>query len=53
VVRRLGLQPHPEGGSYRETFRSPGRLRLPDGRTAEILVASYPEDATLIRRLAR
>jgi predicted cupin superfamily sugar epimerase len=32
VVRRLGLQPHPEGGFYRETFRSPLRLRLPDGR---------------------
>jgi predicted cupin superfamily sugar epimerase len=23
VVRLLGLQPHPEGGSYRETFRAP------------------------------
>ena len=32
VVRRLGLQPHPEGGYYRETFRSSERLHLPDGR---------------------
>jgi len=24
VARRLGLQPHPEGGFYRETFRDPG-----------------------------
>lgn len=32
MVRRLGLQPHPEGGYYRETFRSPLRLTLPDGR---------------------
>jgi predicted cupin superfamily sugar epimerase len=32
VVRRLGLQPHPEGGYYRETFRSPLRIALPDGR---------------------
>lgn len=23
VVRLLGLQPHPEGGAYRETFRAP------------------------------
>jgi predicted cupin superfamily sugar epimerase len=32
VVRRLGLRPHPEGGFYGETFRSPLRLALPDGR---------------------
>jgi predicted cupin superfamily sugar epimerase len=32
TVRRLGLQPHPEGGFYRETFRSPISLHLPDGR---------------------
>ena len=23
VIRLLGLQPHPEGGHYRETFRDP------------------------------
>ena len=23
VIRRLDLQPHPEGGHYRETFRAP------------------------------
>ena len=32
VVRRLGLLPHPEGGFYRETFRSELTLDLPDGR---------------------
>jgi uncharacterized protein len=32
VIRRLGLAPHPEGGYYRETFRSPIILDLPDGR---------------------
>ena len=32
VVRRLGLLPHPEGGFYRETFRSGLTLDLPDGR---------------------
>jgi len=32
VIRRLALRPHPEGGFYGETFRSPLLLRLPDGR---------------------
>ena len=32
IVRRLGLLPHPEGGFYRETFRSGLILDLPDGR---------------------
>jgi uncharacterized protein len=32
VVRRLRLRPHPEGGYYGETFRSPLHLTLPDGR---------------------
>ncbi|MCX5795864.1 MAG: cupin domain-containing protein [Elusimicrobia bacterium] len=30
MVRRLRLEPHPEGGFYRETYRAAGRL--PDGR---------------------
>jgi predicted cupin superfamily sugar epimerase len=28
----MGLLPHPEGGFYRETFRSPTKVHLPDGR---------------------
>ncbi len=32
TIARLGLVPHPEGGYYRETFRSPLTLDLPDGR---------------------
>ncbi len=32
TIRRLGLAPHPEGGYYRETFRSSLTLDLPDGR---------------------
>lgn len=32
IVRRLGLAPHPEGGFYRETYRSTLVLDLPDGR---------------------
>lgn len=32
LAHELGLQPHPEGGWYRETWRSPVQLTLPDGR---------------------
>jgi predicted cupin superfamily sugar epimerase len=28
----MGLRPHPEGGFYRETFRSPTQVHLPGGR---------------------
>jgi hypothetical protein len=28
----LGLEPHPEGGWYRQTWRSPVAVTLPDGR---------------------
>lgn len=37
VVRLLGLQPHPEGGFYRETFRSPA----PDGARAASTAIYY------------
>ena len=29
LVRRLKLKPHPEGGYYRETYRSKGRIPYP------------------------
>jgi hypothetical protein len=32
LVERLGLAPHPEGGFYREHFRSAGRVTPTDGR---------------------
>jgi len=32
LVRILGLQPHPEGGAFREIFRSPHAVRPADGR---------------------
>ena len=32
LVETLGLQPHPEGGHYREIFRSPQAVRPADGR---------------------
>lgn len=32
LIHRLGLQPHPEGGYYRELFRSPREVAVrPDG----------------------
>ncbi len=27
IIRKLGLQPHPEGGFFRETYRSEGVIR--------------------------
>ena len=32
LIRILGLQPHPEGGAFREVFRSPLPVRPGDGR---------------------
>jgi len=32
LIRDLGLQPHPEGGHYREVFRSTGGVHPEDGR---------------------
>lgn len=48
MVRRLGLRPHPEGGFYAETFRSPLRLTLSDGRVRRASTAIHyllPPDA--------
>ena len=41
TIRRLGLRPHPEGGYYRETFRSPLMLALPDGRARHASTAIH------------
>ena len=40
-MRRLGLRPHPEGGYYGESFRSPFRLTLPDGRVRSASTAIF------------
>ena len=32
LIATLGLSPHPEGGFYRELYRSPSRVLTPDGR---------------------
>ena len=36
IIARLGLQPHPEGGHYRETFRDSHRQE--DGRSASTAI---------------
>ncbi|MGJ4949459.1 cupin domain-containing protein [Bradyrhizobium sp. HKCCYLS20291] len=36
IIARLGLQPHPEGGHFRETFRDPATDA--DGRAASTLI---------------
>jgi predicted cupin superfamily sugar epimerase len=41
VVEALRLQPHPEGGFYRETFRSPVRLATPRGERSALTVIHY------------
>jgi len=41
VVRRLKLRAHPEGGLFGETFRSPVRLKLPDGRVRSASTAIH------------
>ncbi len=35
IIERLGLQPHPEGGHFRETFRDPVQR---DGRAASTAI---------------
>jgi len=39
IITMLGLQPHPEGGHFAETFRD--RRRLPDGSGRSVSTAIY------------
>ena len=41
LIDRLGLQRHPEGGWYAETFRSPLRVHLADGRERSAVTAIH------------
>lgn len=42
MITLLELQPHPEGGFFRETYRSPGQLGLgPDGTHRSASTAIY------------
>lgn len=40
LIRQLGLQPHPEGGWYRELHRSPLRVQPADDRPARSALTS-------------
>jgi predicted cupin superfamily sugar epimerase len=40
-VERLALSPHPEGGFYRETWRSPARVATPRGERAAMTLIHY------------
>lgn len=41
LVQRLDLQPHPEGGLYRQTWVSPETVALPDGRVRPTATLIY------------
>ncbi|RQP24771.1 cupin domain-containing protein [Piscinibacter terrae] len=40
LVAQLGLQPHPEGGYYREVFRSPAAVQTTDGRESRSAITT-------------
>lgn len=41
LARALDLQPHPEGGWYRQTWASPVSVTLPDGRVRPTATLIY------------
>ena len=41
LIESLGLAPHPEGGWYREAFRSTERVRRDDGAARDALTTIY------------
>lgn len=41
LIHALGLQPHPEGGHFRETYRSTESVRCSDGRIRSASTAIY------------
>ncbi len=41
LIHDLGLAPHPEGGSYRETYRSPVRVPTPRGERSAMTVIHF------------
>ncbi|MHC5005681.1 MAG: cupin domain-containing protein, partial [Planctomycetota bacterium] len=55
LVERLDLRPHPEGGFYAETFRSPRRVVPRDGRGERAALTSiyYLLPAGAVSRLHR
>jgi predicted cupin superfamily sugar epimerase len=41
LIQRLSLQPHPEGGWYRQFYRSAVRVRAPQGERAALTSIHY------------
>ncbi len=41
IIRQLSLQPHPEGGWYREIYRSPRQVDGPTGRRSAVTTIYY------------
>ncbi len=41
VIARLGLEPHPEGGYFRETYRSAATVDAPQGRRAAATAIAF------------
>lgn len=41
LIATLGLQPHPEGGHYREVFRSPMRVATPRGERSALTTIDF------------
>jgi predicted cupin superfamily sugar epimerase len=41
IIQRLSLKPHPEGGWYREIYRSPMRVEGPKGMRAALTTIYY------------
>ncbi|WP_457253986.1 cupin domain-containing protein [Pedococcus sp. P5_B7] len=41
LAEALDLEPHPEGGWYRQTWVSPATVELPDGRTRSAATLIY------------
>jgi len=41
LIRKLGLQPHPEGGWYRELYRSSSKVQTPRGERSALTQIYY------------
>ena len=41
VIRQFNREPHPEGGWFREVFRSPHRVRVRDGERSALTVIHF------------
>jgi uncharacterized protein len=56
IIEQLEMRPHPEGGYYKETYRSAGTLQTQNGETRNICTAIFylleNEDKSHFHRLA-